>query len=136
MQIPEFLFFSGCSAAAAEHAICPTSETMLGFSGDNTERSKEAGLQLISQLLTRISAGHICFASWSRPLLASCPIIKCYPLRTCMHINITANRIIPQLPPKSFVLPVFDLVIIGSRTGAEAGSSGTGAGAGSSGITS
>ena len=33
-------------------------------------------------------------------------------------------------------VPVFDLVIIGSRTGAEAGSSGTGAGAGSSGIMS
>ena len=76
-----------------------------------------------------------------------CPIIECYPLRMRIPIKITANRIIPQLPPKVICSPgigteqlilvsVFDLVIIGSRTGAEAGSSGTGAGAGSSGITS
>ena len=72
LQIPEFssklvLFL----AAAAEPAVCPTSETMSGFNRDDTERSKAADLQMIPQLLTRISAGVVCFASWPRPLPAS-----------------------------------------------------------------
>ena len=67
------LFCSSCCfvAASEEPAVCPTSETMSGFSGDDTARSKAAGLQLTSQLLTWISACRFCLASWPRPLPAS-----------------------------------------------------------------
>ena len=63
-QIPKFSCILRCSVAnAAEPAVCPTSETMSGFSRDDTERSNAAGLPLKPQLLTRMSAGLDCF--WS-----------------------------------------------------------------------
>ena len=56
-QIPEFASIFRCSVAkAAEPAVCPASETMSGFSGDDTDRSNAAGLPLKPQLLTRMSA--------------------------------------------------------------------------------
>ena len=71
-QIPEFACIFRCSVAkAAEPAVCPASETMSGFSGDDTDRSNAAGLPLMPQLLTSISAGLDCFWSWPRPLPAS-----------------------------------------------------------------
>ena len=46
-QIPEFACIFRCSVAkAAEPAVCPASETMSGFSGDDTDRSNAAGLPL------------------------------------------------------------------------------------------
>ena len=46
-QIPEFACIFRCSVAkAAEPAMCPASETMSGFSGDDTDRSNAAGLPL------------------------------------------------------------------------------------------
>ena len=51
-------------------AVCPTSE-MSGFSRDDTERSNAAGLQSIPPVVTRISVGHVRFASWLRPLPTS-----------------------------------------------------------------
>ena len=44
-------------ANAAEPAVYPASETMSGFSVDDTERSNAAGSPLKPQLLTRMSAG-------------------------------------------------------------------------------
>ena len=39
-QIPEFACIVRCSVAkAAEPAVCPASETMSGFSGDDTDKS-------------------------------------------------------------------------------------------------
>ena len=56
-QIPEFFCSLCCSVAkAAEPVVCPASETMSGFSGDDTDRSNAAGLPLKPQLLTRMSA--------------------------------------------------------------------------------
>ena len=40
--------------------MCPASETMSGFSGDDTDRSNAAGLPLMPQLLTSMSAGLAC----------------------------------------------------------------------------
>ena len=61
-----------CSVAkAAEPAVCPASDTMSSFSGDDTDKSNAAGLPLIPQLLTSMSAGLDCFWSWPRPLPAS-----------------------------------------------------------------
>ena len=68
-QIPEFACIFRCSVAKA--AVCPASETMSGFSGDDTGRSNAAGLPLMPQLLTSMSAGLDCFWSWPRPLPAS-----------------------------------------------------------------
>ena len=63
-QIPEFSCILRCCVAnAAEPAVCPTSETMSGFSRDDTERSNAAGLPLKPQLLSRMSTGLDCF--WS-----------------------------------------------------------------------
>ena len=63
-QIPEFASIFRCSVAkAAVPAVCPASETMSGFSGDDTDRSNAAGLPLKPQLLTRMSTGLDCF--WS-----------------------------------------------------------------------
>ena len=71
-QIPEFACIFRCSVAkAAEPAVCLASETMSGFSGDDTDKSNAAGLPLMPQLLTSMSAGLDCFWSWPRPLPAS-----------------------------------------------------------------
>ena len=43
--------------------LCPASETMSGFSRDDTDRSNAAGLLLMPQLLTSMFAGLHCF--WS-----------------------------------------------------------------------
>ena len=46
---------SCCSVAnAAESAVCPASETISGFNGDNTERSNAVSLLFMSQLFTRM----------------------------------------------------------------------------------
>ena len=45
-QIPEFASIFRCSVAkAAEPAVCPASETMSGFSGDDTDRSNAAAIE-------------------------------------------------------------------------------------------
>ena len=63
-QIPECACIFRCSVAkAAAPAVCPASETMSGFSGDDTDRSNAAGLPLKPHMLTRMSAGLDCF--WS-----------------------------------------------------------------------
>ena len=49
----------------------PLRKLMSGFSGDDTDRSNVAGLPLMPQLLTSMSAGLDCFWSWPRPLPAS-----------------------------------------------------------------
>ena len=62
-QIDIAIIFRCSVAKAAVPAVCPASETMSGFSGDDTDRSNAAGLPLKPQLLTRMSAGLDCF--WS-----------------------------------------------------------------------
>ena len=45
-QIPEFASIFRCSVAkAAEPAVCPASETMSGFSEDDTDRSNAAAIE-------------------------------------------------------------------------------------------
>ena len=66
-QIPEFACIFRCSVAkAAAPAVCPASETMSGFSGDDTDRSNAAGLPLKPRLLTRMSAGSRLFLVMSK----------------------------------------------------------------------
>ena len=84
-QIPEFACIFRCSVAkAAAPAVCPASETMSGFSGDDTDRSNAAGLSLKPQLLTRMSAGLDCFWSCPRPLPASSLGLYKAFLKRCM----------------------------------------------------
>ena len=72
-QIPEFACIFRCSVAkAAEPAVCPASE-LCQVLAETTQisRTQRAGLPLMPQLLTSMSAGLDCFWSWPRPLPAS-----------------------------------------------------------------